>query len=85
MSVCVRTRVLGGRDGGKTSEGEGAALKKLHAACVNWLMLPPFCQINSTGQGRGGGGGEECEWGAGFSPFIKGPFNPLFSGRGCQH
>lgn len=29
--------------------------KKAAAACVNWLMLPPLCQINSTGQGRDGG------------------------------
>lgn len=34
--------------------------KKLHAACVNWLMLPPLCQINSTGQGREGGR-EKCD------------------------
>lgn len=64
---------MGGGDTGEASEGEGTAQKKLHAACVNWLMLPPLCQINSTGQGREGGR-EKCEWGAGFSPFIKGPF-----------
>lgn len=68
--------LMGGGDTGEACEVEGTAQKKkksMHAACVNWLMLPPLCQINSTGQGREGGR-EKCERGAGFSPFIKGPF-----------
>lgn len=60
----------------QVKEGTVQKKKKTAAACVNWLMLPPLCQINSTGQGGKREGGEECEWGAGFSPFIKGPFFP---------
>lgn len=44
--------------------------EKPHAACVNWLMLPPLCQINSTGQGREGGR-EKCERGGCVESFHQ--------------
>lgn len=47
-------RWIGGGDTGKASKRRHST-KKYAAACVNWLLLPPLCQINSTGQGRGGG------------------------------
>lgn len=49
--------------------------KKQHAVCVNWLMLPPLCQINSTGQGRERGR-ENVRGVTVLSPFIKGFFHP---------
>lgn len=45
--------------------------KKAAAACVNWLMLPPLRQINSTGQEEKQGG-EKVQVGAGLGAFIKG-------------
>lgn len=52
--------------------------KKAAAACVNWLLLPPLCQINSTGQGRGGGR-ERVRVGGWVQSFHQRAFlSPLF-------
>lgn len=68
-------RWMGGGDRGTANEGEGTAQKKAAAACVNWLMLPPLCQINSTGQGRDGGR-ERVRVGGWVQPFHQRAFLP---------